>query len=210
MDVTLKPDGSAVVKGMSTVIGQQAPEYRRAYRALDTRAKTFERAWAPSFPGLTVNEVTINDTTRLSEGVTMDFNMSIPRYAEALTGGVLRFLPFGTGRTYQQAYAALPDRRFDLQMQGPWMNQFTLRYTLPAGYTVAEMPAPMEEQVPWGKVKLTYRMEGGKLIADGELILPVARIKAADYHTFRDFLGRVDRAFGRKVMLKPVAPTATR
>jgi len=210
MDVTLKPDGSAVVKGASTVIGQQAPEYRRAYRALDTRAKTFERAWAPSFPGLTVNEVTINDTTRLSEGVTMDFNMSIPRYAETLTGGALRFLPFGIGRTYQQAYAALPDRRFDLQMQGPWMNQFTLRYTLPAGYTVAEMPAPMEEQMPWGKVKLTYRMEGGKLIADGELILPVARIKAADYHTFRDFLGRVDRAFGRKVMLKPVAPTATR
>ncbi|HEX8705685.1 MAG TPA: DUF3857 domain-containing protein, partial [Myxococcaceae bacterium] len=119
MNVALKPDGSAVVKGDSTVSGQQAPEYRRAYRAEDTRKKTFERAWAQSFPGLTVHQVGINDTSKLSDNVTMDFHMSIPRYSEVLPGGLLRFLPFGTGRTYQQAYATMPDRRYDLQMQGP-------------------------------------------------------------------------------------------
>jgi tetratricopeptide (TPR) repeat protein/transglutaminase-like putative cysteine protease len=211
MDVTLKPDGSAQVTGASTVSGQQAPEYRRAYQAQASRKSTFERAWAQSFPGLTVTEVKLNDTTRLSENVKMDFQMSIPRYSEVLSGGVLRFLPFGSGRTYQQAYATMPTRTYDLQMQGPWMNQFTLRYTLPAGYTVAELPPAMDEQVPWGRVKLTYREEGGKLIADGELILPQARIKAEDYHAFREFLGRVDRAFGRKVVLKPAAgQTATR
>jgi hypothetical protein len=91
------------------------------------------------------------------------------------------------------------------------MNKFALRYTLPAGYTVAELPPATEEKVQWGQVKLTYRQEGNQLIADGELILPVARIKAADYHAFREFLGRVDRAFARKVVLKPAAgQTATR
>ncbi|MDY7226704.1 DUF3857 domain-containing protein [Hyalangium rubrum] len=211
MDVTLKPDGSAVVAGASTVTGQTAPEYRRAYRAVATRKSTFERAWAQSFPGLTVNEVKLNDTTRLDEDVAVDFNMSIPRYAEVLNGGALRFLPFGTGRTYQQVYAALAERRYDLQMQGPWMNRFTLRYTLPAGYTVAELPQTLDEQTPWGKVRLTYREEGGKLIADGELVLSKARIKVDDYHPFREFLGRVDRAFGRKVVLKPgPGQTATR
>ncbi len=211
MEVALKPDGSAMVTGTSSVAGQLAPEYRRAYRAVATRKSTFERAWAQSFPGLTVHEVKLNDTTKLSENVSMEFQMSIPRYSEVGSGGVLRFLPFGGGRTYQQAYATLPERKYDLQLQGPWMNQFTLRYTLPAGYTVAELPPTMDEQKPWGRVKLTYREEGGKLIADGELILPLARIKAEDYHAFREFLGRVDRAFGRKVVLKPVAgPTATR
>jgi tetratricopeptide (TPR) repeat protein/transglutaminase-like putative cysteine protease len=211
MDVALKPDGSAVVLGASTVSGQQAPEYRRAYGAAATRKSTFERAWAQSFPGLTVNEVKLSDITRLTDNVSMDFQMSIPRYAEVLQGKELRFLPFGTGRTYQQAYAAMPERRFDLQMQSPWMNRFTLRYTLPAGYTVAELPPAMEEEMQYGRVKLSYRMEGGKLIADGELILPKARIKVEDYHVFRAFLGRVDRAFGRKVVLKPAAgQTATR
>jgi cellulose synthase operon protein C len=203
MEVTLKPDGSAEVKGDSQVNGQTAPEYRRAYRAAASRRSTFERAWAQSFPGLLVHEANINDTTKLDDDVRMDFRMSIPRYSEVLPGGVLRFLPFGTGRTYQQAYAALTERRFDLQMQGPWMNSFTLRYTLPAGYTVAELPPAMEESQSFGRVRLVYRQEGDTLVAEGELVLPKARIPVEDYAAFREFLGRVDRAFGRKVVVKP-------
>ncbi|HVG63878.1 MAG TPA: DUF3857 domain-containing protein [Hyalangium sp.] len=212
MDVTLNVDGSAEVKGDSTVKGQQASEYRRAYRTVATRKSTFERAWAQSFPGLTVNEVTLNDTTVLDHDVDIGFQMTIPRYSEAQQGGVLRFLPFGTGRTYQQAYATLVERRFDLVMQGPWMNKFTLRYTLPPGYKVAEMPPPLQETHSWGRVSLTYRMEGGKLIADGEVLMSSPRIKADDYAAFRAFLGRVDQAFGRKVVLQgpPQKQTAER
>ncbi|SET91133.1 DUF3857 and transglutaminase domain-containing protein [Stigmatella erecta] len=211
MDVTLKPDGSAEVAGATTVSGLSAPEYRRAYRAVATRKSTFERAWAQSFPGLTVHDVKLNDTTRLDEDVAMDFRMTIPRYSEVLPGGALRLLPFGAGRTYQQAYASLAQRRFDLQLQSPWMNQFTLRYTLPPGYTVAELPAAMEEQLPFGRLRLTFRQEGGKLIADGEVALTRARVKSDDYLAFREFLGRVDRAFGRKVVLTPAAgKTASR
>lgn len=212
MDVTLRPDGGAVVKGVSSVGGQQAAEYRRAYRTTATRKSTFERAWAQSFPGLTVNEVKLNDTTLLDHDVDMDFTMTIPRYAEVVPGSALRFLPFGTGRTYQQAYATLVERRFDLVMQGPWMNQFTLNYTLPAGYTVSELPPPLEEKHSWGRVKLTYRQEGGKLIADGEVAMTSARVKVDEYAAFRDFLGRVDQAFNRKVVLQgpPVGKTAER
>jgi tetratricopeptide (TPR) repeat protein/transglutaminase-like putative cysteine protease len=212
MDVTLRPDGGAEVTGASTVTGLTAPDYRRAYRAAASRKPTFERAWAQSFPGLTVHEVKLNDTTLLDQDVELDFRMTIPRYSEVLPSGALRFLPFGTGRTYQQAYATQVERRFDLQMQGPWVNQFTLRYTLPAGYTVAELPPAMEETMPYGRVRLAFREEGGKLIADGEVAMSSPRIKADDYVKFRDFLGRVDQAFSRKVVLKgpPGGNTATR
>jgi cellulose synthase operon protein C len=209
MDVTLKPDGSAEVNGASTVTGQTAPEYRRAYRTASSRKSTFERAWAQSFPGLTVQEVKLNDTTFLDQDVEVDFRMSIPRYSEVLAGGALRFLPFGTGRTYQQAYATLVERRFDLVMQAPWMNQFTLRYTLPPGYTVAELPPTLEEKKDWGRVRLSYRMEGDKLVAEGEVAMTSARVKVDDYTAFRDFLGRVDQAFARKVVLKGPAKGKT-
>ncbi|MBU8899030.1 DUF3857 domain-containing protein [Corallococcus sp. M34] len=211
MDVALRPDGGAEVQGTSTVAGQSAPDYRRAYRPEATRKSTFERAWAQSFPGLTVREVKLSDTTKLDDDVTLNFRMSIPRYAEVLPGGSLRFLPFGTGRTYQQAYAALAERRFDLVMQGPWLNTFALRYTLPGGYTVAELPQAVEEQTPFGRLKLSYRVEQGTLIAEGEVALTQARIKADDYPKFREFLGRVDRAFGRRVLLQgPGVKTASR
>ncbi|HEX8438274.1 DUF3857 domain-containing protein, partial [Archangium sp.] len=147
MELKLRPDGGADVMGASTVGGQLAPQYRQAYRAVASRKSTFERAWAQSFPGLTVQEVKLNDTTRLDDDVQVDFRMSIPRFAEAAPGH-LRFLPFGTGRSYTQSYASLAERRFDLVMSGPWVNQFTYRYTLPQGYTVAELPPSKEESTP--------------------------------------------------------------
>ncbi|NTX05133.1 DUF3857 domain-containing protein [Myxococcus sp. CA040A] len=201
MDVALRADGSAEVTGASTVSGQSAPEYRRAYRPEATRKSTFERAWAQSFPGLTVNEVSLSDTTKLDDDVSMDFRMSIPRYAEVMPNAV-RFLPFGTGRTYQQAFAPLAERRFDLVMQSPWVNSFNLRYTLPAGWSVTELPQAVEETNAFGRLKLTYRVEEGKLVAEGEVKLSVARVKADEYPAFRDFLGRVDRAFARRVIIQ--------
>lgn len=210
MDVTLRPDGSADVGGATTVGGQMAPEYRRAYRAVSSRRSTLERAWAQSFPGLTVRDVSLNDTTRLDEDVKVDFRMSIPRFAEALPGQ-LRFLPFGTGRAYTQTYAALAERRFDLVMNGPWVNRFTFRYALPAGYSVAELPSPLQEETPFGRVQLTYKQEGQSLVCDGEVALTAARVKAEDYAAFRAFLGRVDQGFSRKATLRgPASPTAQR
>jgi tetratricopeptide (TPR) repeat protein len=209
LDVTLREDGGAEVTGDSTVSGQTAPDYRRAYRPEATRKSTFERAWAQSFPGLTVREVKLNDTTRLDDDVALEFKMGIPRYAEVMPGG-MRFLPFGTGRTYQQAYASLAERRFDLMMQGPWQNHFTLRYTLPAGWTVAELPPAVEETTKFGYMKLRFRTEGGKLVAEGEVALTSARVKAEDYAAFREFLGRVDRAFMRRVLIRgPGSRTAS-
>ncbi len=210
MEVALRPDGGADVTGASTVGGQMAPRVPPAYRAVATRKSTFERSWAQSFPGLTVHDVKLNDTTRLDDDVQVDFRMSIPRYAEAAPGQ-LRFLPFGTGRSYTQSYASLAERRFDLVMNGPWVNQFTYRYTLPRGYSVAELPPNKEESTPFGRVRLAYRQEGNQLICEGEVALTAARVKADDYAAFRAFLGRVDQGFSRKVTLRgPASPTAGR
>jgi tetratricopeptide (TPR) repeat protein/transglutaminase-like putative cysteine protease len=210
MNLTLRPDGGAEVTGASTVGGQLAPEYRRAYRAVASRRSTFERSWAQSFPGLAVHEVKLNDTTRLDDDVQVDFRMTIPRFAEAMPGQ-LRFLPFGTGRSYTQSYASLAARRFDLVMNGPWANSFTFRYTLPPGYSVAELPSNQQEETPFGRLRLTFRQEGHQLICDGEVAITAARVEADDYAAFRAFLGRVDQAFARKVTLRgPASPTAGR
>ncbi|QSQ20011.1 DUF3857 domain-containing protein [Pyxidicoccus parkwayensis] len=209
LDVALSANGAAQVTGASTVAGESAPDYRRAYRPEATRKSTFERAWAQSFPGLTVQEVKLSDTTKLDDDVALDFKMNIPRYAEVLPNG-MRFLPFGTGRTYQQAYASLAERRFDLVMQGPWLNSFTLRYALPSGWSVTELPQAVDETTKFGYVKLHYRVDGGKLVAEGEMALTAARVKADDYAEFREFLGRVDRAFGRRVLIQgPGSRTAS-
>jgi tetratricopeptide (TPR) repeat protein len=202
LDVTLREDGSAEAGGRTRVSGVQAPEYRRAYEAAATRKATFEQGWAQTFPGLRVARVAVNDVGRLDEAVQVGFEMEIPRYAEATSGG-LRFHPFGAGRTYTQAFAPLAERQHDLLMNAPWSSSFAFRYTLPAGYQVREMPPEVNETTPFGSLRMAHRMERGKLVSEGELVISTARVSAKDYPAFRAFLGRVDQAFARKVVVAP-------
>jgi cellulose synthase operon protein C len=209
LQVALQPDGSAGLSGGSRAAGQSAPQYRRAYQSPATRKSTLERAWAQTFPGLTVKEVKLSDPTRLDQAVAVDFQMQVPRYAEA-SPGALRFLAFGSPRSYVQSYAPLVERRYDLVMSTPWTNRFTLRYQLPAGYRIDQVPPAYEETTPFGRVRLVQRVEAGQLVADGELALTTARVKAEDYAAFRAFLGRIDQAFGRKATAVREASTAAR
>jgi hypothetical protein len=48
-----------------------------------------------------------------------------------------------------------------------------------------------------------YREEGGALVAEGHVTFLTGRVPAAEYPAFRDLAGRIDRAFARKVTLRP-------
>jgi tetratricopeptide (TPR) repeat protein len=200
MDVLLKHDGSAAIHGGSTVAGQGASEYRRSYQSAATRKAMFEQGWAQLFPGLSVKKMALSDITKLDRDVTLDYDLAVPRYAEVLQGG-LRFSPFGSSRSYTQAYAPLVERHYDLVMPGPWMNTFHFHYNLPKGYSVASLPKEVHEETPFGSLTMTFKTEDGKLSCDGQLAFSKARIAATDYPAFRAFVGRVDEAFARKVTL---------
>ncbi len=201
LGVVLKADGSAEMTGESKVSGQAAPEQRRSYRAHATRKAVFEKGWAQSFPGVSVGKVDINDTTRLDDDVRLAFDMKVPRFAEVSKDGTLRILPFGTGRAYTQAFAPLGERRYDLVMGTPWTHRYTYRFTLPEGYALAGQPRDVREESPFGALTVRYRSEGNQVVAESELVLSVARVKAQDYGAFKAFLGKVDQAFARKLTL---------
>jgi cellulose synthase operon protein C len=189
----------------STLIakGQGAPEFRRAYQAANTRKATFEQAWAMSFPGLKVDNVTVSDVTRLEEPVKLEGSISTPRFAEALPGA-LRFYPFGAGRAFTQALAPLGSRKFDLVFSGVWRNDFHFNYTLPSGFEPVELFDDLRVDSPFGTLTLTAKMVDGKLKVDGALVLQAARVKAAEYPKFREWLLQVDQTFSRKLTVRRV------
>ncbi len=204
LDVALQADGKATVTGKSSVRGQSAPDYRRTYQAQATRKQTFEQGWAQLFPGLTVKKVEMSELTRLDQDVTLDFELQVPRYAEVLPNG-LRFFPLGGGRAYTQAFAPLATRKHDLVLSGVWKNVFEVAYTLPPGFLAAELPAEVKEESPFGSFRVAYSMQGEKLIAQAELTLAVARVKAAEYPAFRAWLGKADQLFSRKLVVQRAA-----
>jgi cellulose synthase operon protein C len=198
LEVALKTDGSAEASGESVVVGQAAPELRRAFQAPATRKNVFEQGWAQTLPGLTVHEVNVSDTAKLDVPLSVTFRLSTPRYAEA-GPGLLRFFPLGAGRAFTQVLAPLAERKSEAVYPGVWANTFTFRYALPGGYAIEAMPEDVEERSPFGRVKLSARMESGKLVVRGEIALEVARVSPTDYPAFRAWLGKVDQTFSRKL-----------
>ena len=196
--VTLNAEGGAEAKGTLSVTGQGAPEYRRAYQAAASRKSVFEQAWAQSFPGLKVSEVTMTDPTKIEEPVRLDFAMSTPRYAEALPAA-LRFFPFGAGRAYTQVLAPLADRKSDVVFSGPWLNAFHFTYAMPTGYVAEELPAEVLLGSPFGQLRIHCTTPAQVLTCDGEMKLTASRVSAKDYPAFREWLSKVDQAFSRKI-----------
>jgi len=206
-DVALGPDGKAAVKGHSRVAGVQAPEYRRAYLAEGDRRAQLEQAFNRTFPGLQVQEVSMSDLAHLEEPVSMSFALEVPRYARP-DGDGLRFTPFGAGQRYTEAYASLSKRKLDLVLGDPAETRFTYRYTLPPGWVVTELPEPAARDGKHAAFEVRYRQDGSALVAEGHVTFKSGRVPASDYGDFRDLLGRIDRAFDRKVRIAPTRAEA--
>ncbi|GEJ59502.1 DUF3857 and transglutaminase domain-containing protein [Anaeromyxobacter diazotrophicus] len=206
-DVALAADGSAAVTGEARVAGVQAPGYRRAYAAEGDRRAHLEQAMSRTFPGLAVKEVSVSDLGRLEDDVQLRFALSLPRLADRQGDG-LRLPPFGAGQRFTESLAPLSARRQDLVLGAPWEARLAYRYALPAGWRAVELPPPAALDGDFAAFEVSYREEGGALLAETRVRLKASRVPAASYGAFRDFLSQVDRALARPVRLAPAAPAA--
>jgi cellulose synthase operon protein C len=200
--VKLDGDGGAGLEGESRIRGQAAPGYRRAYQSENDRRAVLEGALSRSFPGLTVRSVELSDLGRLEEDVLLRFHLTQPRYAERGPQG-WSLAPFGAAPGYGETYAATSARKQDLALGEPWENRFTYEIAIPEGMVPADLPAPARAETPFGSYEIAVRRSGDGLVAEGRVTLRATRVAAADYPAFRDFVSGLDRAFARRVVLRP-------
>jgi tetratricopeptide (TPR) repeat protein len=200
LTVSLKPDGSAELKGRTVTQGQGAPEQRRAFQSAGSRKAILEQQWAQSFPGAQVSSVNVSDTTRLEEPLTLDFQLLAPRFSEVLPGG-LRFFPLGAGRAFTQVLAPLSERKTDAMFHGVWVNRFSVTFEPPANYALQTIPEEFDDASDFGRVQLKVSVVNGKPTVAAEVSLAKARITAAEYPKFRAWLLRLDQALNRKLTL---------
>jgi tetratricopeptide (TPR) repeat protein len=202
LDLALAPDGSAVVRGLWRAAGQAAPDFRRTYGPEEGRRKILEQTLSRLFPGAKVEGVTASDLGRIEDDVELRFSASVPRAAQA-DGAGLRFTPFGAAQGYAESYASLATRTHELDLGAPRDTRFRYRYTLPAGWRVVDLPAPAHGETPLGRFELRFQEERGAIVAEGRIALPGARVKVAEYPSFRELMIQLDRAFSRRVRIAP-------
>ncbi|BDG03797.1 DUF3857 domain-containing protein [Anaeromyxobacter oryzae] len=204
-DVALRPDGTAGVKGGWRVAGVEAPSYRRTYLAEGERSSQLEATFNRAFPGVRVESVSVSDPTRIEDALMVQFALDVPRFAQP-DGDGLRFTPFGASRGYTESWASLSARRYPVDLGSASRNVFTYKVALPPGWRVAETPEPVKVEAPFGGFAITYRQEGGAVVAEGQVTLAGGQVAPADYPAFRELVSRIDRAFARRVRIVPAAP----
>ncbi|WP_242395544.1 DUF3857 domain-containing protein [Anaeromyxobacter oryzisoli] len=201
-EVALRADGGAAVSGGWRVSGVEAPAYRRAYLAEDERSSRLEATFNRAFPGVRVASLSVSDPTRIEDPLAVRFALDVPRYAQP-DGAGLRFDPFDAMRGYTVTWAELSARRYPLDLGSPSRDVFAYRVALPPGWRVAELPEPTQVSGALGSLALAYRLDGGAIVAEGQVTLAGGLVAPADYPAFRELLSQMDRALSRRVRIVP-------
>jgi len=86
-------------------------------------------------------------------------------------------------------------RRTDLLLPCPWRDEREIRYILPEGTLVADVPPDSVLKCPFGRFEVSYRVGTDRKSVTMKKVIEISatRIPAREYAVWRDFARRVDR-----------------
>jgi hypothetical protein len=105
-----------------------------------------------------------------------------------------------------RSYARLSTRRHDFVLGYPFVHEEQLRFELPAGLSIAALPAQATQQMssPFGRFALEVTaVDGGRAVkVSSRTEISKPRITPLEYAAFRAFLGQLDAALRQSVVLQ--------
>jgi transglutaminase-like putative cysteine protease len=184
-ELHLRDDGALAVRGRERFRGHAKARERRDLADPATRRQTLERELAQSIPGAAVSRV---DVTPLGLDVTelgYDFEAVLPSRAARQPDGSLSMPLSLYPHDLVGNYADQSSRRFPLFVDHPWRTQNVMRYVLPPGFAVRELPAGgrVDGQFIRFVQKVTKTADG--FLVDEDTALLVRRVDVDDYERFR-------------------------
>lgn len=77
-----------------------------------------------------------------------------------------------------------------------------VRYRLPAGWRVGELPAPVQLEASFGSFTMRWTRQGSEVLVERELRLAAPRIAPGEHRAFREFVSAVRAADAKLVLLQ--------
>jgi cellulose synthase operon protein C len=202
-EVRLAADGSAELTGtekFSGVIGAAAKEL--FLRADETQQRqAIEMIYAGSLTGLSIGEVTLGGLDEPDQPLTIRWRGRAPALAQ-MSGAGLQLEWLGPPSQLARQFATVSSRSSPLLVD-ELLGQRTRGTVVPPAGFAAPAAAPSQIDSLFGRYQRRERNEGGALLWEEELVVPLARISPADFPAFAAFAAAVDAAQGRSVALVP-------
>jgi hypothetical protein len=199
----LTDDGALRVDGTERFRGLANARERRDFADPATQRLTLERHLAQSIPGASVDHIDVGPLGLDDAEVNYRFTGTLPARAAKQADGAfvmpLSLYPHDLAGNY----ADQSTRRFPLFVDHPWRTRNVMRYVLPAGFAVQELPAGGHVYGRFVRIVQTITKTADGFIVDEDTSLLTRRVDVADYARFRDEALAADALMKRSVRIVP-------
>ncbi|HEX8284244.1 MAG TPA: DUF3857 domain-containing protein [Pyrinomonadaceae bacterium] len=191
VEAGLAADGSLTATLHLRSVGQSAAYARRMFKGLapSDYTRVVERWVSSGATGAKFSKIEPTDTH--AEGrFALDVEFSAAAYAQSMQGRLLVFNPAVISRGSSVQLSGAGTRKYPVVLES---NAFaeTVRFKLPAGFDVDEVPDPVKIDSDFGTYTASYEVKDGQLLYTRKLVQRAATIPADKYADVRAFFGRV-------------------
>jgi Domain of Unknown Function with PDB structure (DUF3857)/Transglutaminase-like superfamily len=190
-EVTLQSDGSIAASVHDRAQGQAAVHIRRAFnwRSRPDFNKAVER-WISAGTKAGAKLSKLEPTDSSAEGrFTVDVDFTAADYAQSMQDRLLVFKPAVVTHG-DSVWLAEPTRKHPVVLESEAFSE-TVRFKLPAGFDVDELPDAVKLDSEFGTYTASYEVKDGQLVFTRSLVQRAATVPVEKYTAVRNFFGRV-------------------
>lgn len=192
-DVVLTSEGSITATVHERANGQMAADFRRQFRYLSSvqYLKMIENWVSGGATGAKVSRVEPKDN---NEGgrFDLDVDFTAVNYAQLMQNRLLVFKPTIVSRQESLSLTEAT-RQYPVVLESRKFSE-TVRFKIPEGFEVDELPDPLKLDASFGSYNTTYVVKNGELVFTRILAQRAGTIPAAQYQTVRSFFERIRAA----------------
>lgn len=198
---TIRRDTSLTMVGEERFYGARASQLRQELEEQKMRKTLLERQLGQVLAGAKITKATFSDLHDIEAPVEYQYAFDVPRYGRV--EGDRLILPVALYRhEVAKAYAQLATRKHPLYLDHPWSTTNTIRYQLPEGSELQQLPEGTTiESKHVSLVQKVERVPGGFQTTD-TVSIKSKEIPPEDYEEFRKTCLAIDRALARAVVIK--------
>jgi cellulose synthase operon protein C len=198
--ITLATDGTARLQMTQRPLGNEAIGLRAQLATEPARLReVVERSLLRTFGKVTLGELTPVVAADPEQPVQLTTAATLPELGQRTA--TTWQLPSSWEDGGLMALTADHERQAPLLLGVPVGDRQMLRYVLPGGWRLGELPAAVALTAAFGTFTMQWRAEGDAVVVERELQLTAPRIAAAEYAAFRDFVAGVRAADNQLVLL---------
>jgi len=199
LNITLSADGSGRIRASETIRGSGAAWFRNTFQPTGTREQRLETWFRAVVPGTDVTETHFSHLDDFDTPVSFTFEATAPTLAQRdadglrIAASVLSDLTRAIARTEHRSMT------LDLGATESYVEDRTI--TLPAGFSVGDLPDGGEARSRYGTVVMRVTAEGREVTAHTELSIAVDTVPPAEYAAFRIWVTAADAILRQRITL---------